>query len=205
MEGWDSVRRLCISVPLPTEHCLWAPIDGVRSTESPRESIRLQIELLNHQDGLKPFLDEPNPDFWLEQSINYPPLECLEYYPHEAVRQALNLDDDVELDENDLNFMMTAWEAHNYPVVSREVRKLASRHLQLEEFDWYAISRSVEFSEDIRWKWKIFRNSDGSVKMVNGNLTWSGCAQGNPPPFPVYVGQELEYTIQDSGGQYWES
>lgn len=166
--------------------------------------------------GMIPFLDEPQPDvledyyFGSNQfklrlttlsDILQSPSRCDMNHDEvrAAIRRALCMDEDDPLDEDDPQLLMHAWEAHNYPRVSRLVRKIAEACPVLEEFEWYVSDRP---ERTVVWSWKIIRDKDGSVRQVNGTLLWQGCMCGDPPPFPVYVGQELEYTRVDSGGQY---
>lgn len=158
---------------------------------------------------LVPFLDEPNPPLY--SNCRPATLRTLSkdgvYSDYDLERLkggicfALCLDEDVELDRDDPLLLMNAWEAHNYRRVARIVRQFATVECpSLEELDWYVFD---EDEQSVLWAWKILRREDGSVRMVHGKLTWSGCLQGHPPPFPVLVGQELEYARRDAGGEYW--
>ncbi|GJE85828.1 hypothetical protein PsYK624_019070 [Phanerochaete sordida] len=118
----------------------------------------------------------------------------------DAIRFALCLDDDVPLDEDDPELLMQAWEAHNNTLVARLVRQLASVNPQLEEFDWYVLDDPS--GDTVLWHWKIYRQDDGAVSRVLGHLAWTGCGRGDPPPFPVYVGQESDCALRDAGGVY---
>ena len=158
-----------------------------------------------------PFLDDPDPPFF---TAGYPTIlaELLEMtYSRrrkdkieQGIREALYLEADAPLDENDRSLLMSAWGAHNYKLVARNVRKLAESVPHLEEFEWYVINQSnSQYSLDVLWKWKIIRDENGTVTLVNDDLTWAGCARGNPPPFPLFVGQEMAHNVEDSAGQYW--
>lgn len=166
-------------------------------------------------DDVVPFLDEPNPpafnQFGIWRRLEPASLSVLRrkglYSPagmerlEGAIRRVFDLGENSVLDQDDPYLVMQAWEARNYQDVCNLVRHLAdSRWKSLEEFEWYVLDEVG--TDSMVWTWKIHRREDGSVRLVNGTLTWSGCLRGNPAPFPVYVGQELEYTRWDAGGRY---
>lgn len=71
----------------------------------------------------------------------------------------------------------------------------------LEEVEWYA-SQDSKLRGVLRWVWKILRYPDGSVKDVVGDLSWTGCKEGSPPPLLVLVGEELEFAHRDAEGSW---
>jgi hypothetical protein len=108
-----------------------------------------------------------------------------------AVRQILPAVDAQDLPDDQLQ-LMTAWGARHEVKVAREVRRLAEKLPSLEEFEWYPGGPH----QSALWKWKISRvklDSERKVSVVRGNLSWDGCATGDPPEFASLVGQELAY------------
>lgn len=51
-----------------------------------------------------------------------------------AVRIALGLPDDAEIDADDPHLLMSAWEAYNYPRVATEMRQLGEVNPVLEQY-----------------------------------------------------------------------
>ncbi|KAI0347775.1 hypothetical protein BDW22DRAFT_1424042 [Trametopsis cervina] len=117
-----------------------------------------------------------------------------------AMRAALHLENDAELDEYDGNLLMQAWQARNeHHVTQYIVRRIAQWCPSLKQFEWYAVDGKDDsrIYEGVRWLWKIERDTNRRPRVGPGELLWTGCAQGNPPMFYMLVGSELERALKD--------
>lgn len=172
-----------------------------------------QAWLRSFEDAMCVYLDEPYPPAFPQEAhdpvpprtlsdlcYNWDLSELEQDMLERAIRLALQLESDAELDGEDTTLLLRAWEAHNYRRVAKCVRHVATECTTLEELEWYVADGFA--TEALVWKWKILRREDGTVDRVVGTLSWTGSSQGDPQPFPVFVGQEQEHTRYDSGGYY---
>ncbi|KAF7793323.1 hypothetical protein EIP86_004435 [Pleurotus ostreatoroseus] len=87
-----------------------------------------------------------------------------------------------DLDEEDDQLIMKAWEARNTRIVARVMRMLATRCPKLEEIEWYPHTdlddTELELSY-VRWRWTVNRGAAGP--------------KGDIAPQLIAVGEELEY------------
>lgn len=157
--------------------------------------------------GRVPRLDQPCPpltEFHYEGGVTLSKLslEYTEEYQsiRSKVREALAMEDDAELDENDDTLVMRAWRAHNEKLIARLVRYIAGRCPCLDEFDWWLQqwSDKVDMADQlchVCWHWKIKRNATRNPVAVLGTLAWErhepGCT-----PLPMAVGSELQYALK---------
>ena len=156
-----------------------------------------------------PFLDWLAPRFYFKinlhmtlskfadrYSVDEPSLERLE----DGIRSALCMDAGIPLDRDDPNLLFWAWEAHNYTRVAKAVRSIAEARPTLEEFDWHVAQEAELLMGVVVWRWCIHRQTDGSIKSIDGQLWWTGGPRGDPPPFLALVGQEREQAVRDAQG-----
>ena len=101
-----------------------------------------------------------------------------------------------DLDEEDDQLIMKAWEARNTHIVARVMRMLATRCPKLEEIEWYPHTdlddTELELSY-VRWRWTVNRGATGYIRLVHGRLTWEDRHKGDLAPQLIAVGEELEY------------
>lgn len=75
------------------------------------------------------------------------------------VCQALCIDDNKPLDEDDEKLLIRAWEARHSLSVARIVRQVTQKNTKSKEVEWYVMDKYTDFH--MRWPWKIFRKMVG--------------------------------------------
>ncbi|KAL6298718.1 hypothetical protein BKA93DRAFT_753969 [Sparassis latifolia] len=200
---WTHLRKLSLCYEMP--HCWsWGPENDEVSLPA------CDIFVLDDVEPPVYSLDkEERPYFWDEEDADplkywkphrYAPMNLRylrEEFPmempafEEALRWTLRVDDDVDIDPLDRNVIIHAWEIRHAPRCARKVRYLAERSRTLEEFEWFLNGPHG----GVRWMWKIQRGKDGRIWSVTGDLNYVGSVRGNPPPFLVLVGQELQTSL----------
>ncbi|KAJ3541091.1 hypothetical protein NM688_g6132 [Phlebia brevispora] len=102
------------------------------------------------------------------------------------VCEALSVNED-QLDLDDENIWMYAWEAKNTEIVREAMQRWAEACPSLEMIEWYCGKPEVVAP----WRWNVMRNADGSVSAMTNYLMWDGGPRGEPLELLCRVGEEL--------------
>lgn len=76
----------------------------------------------------------------------------------------------------------------------------------LEQIEWYPVGSAPNYDEEqpVRWLWEVHREKmSQEVSSVTGELTFTGCMQGDPPPFYILVGEELKRALSEWQRGVW--
>lgn len=121
----------------------------------------------------------------------------------EGVRAVLEIADEDELDIHDESLLMRAWETRNEQFATFAVRQMSKMSPSLETFDWYFCDGSLSDygspQNTVVWSWDI--QQEGERTLIRGDLKYTGCLKGDPPPLYPYIGQELQYALKHGYNQ----
>lgn len=121
-----------------------------------------------------------------------------------AIRQALDLGPEAQVDQEDETLLMRVWEKRHKERVAQYVTALGDSLPRLEEFDWYVMSEenagglyTQPSYKAVVWHWEFERDNEGWVTSTSGTLSYiDGPGSDDPPKFYSLVGEELARALE---------
>lgn len=209
LKKWKALRRLALRWDL-SDQDQWSP----DIWETPGRAVLLDIV----EPPVHRYDDEMSVDWERMPRFGVPHCydELLSKYPGildlitdqipPALRETFGDDFDLEANAQDRRVLMNAWESRHSQRVAAGMRHLARSCPMLEQIEWYPVGSAPNYDEErpVRWLWEVHREKESQeVRSVTGELTFTGCMQGDPPPFYILVGEELKRALSEWQRGVW--